>query len=456
MNHAYSAYLEAGHFPGANGGERIQAALDQLGDLPKVISVGPDGPDAQGCWLLKQALRIPSNTTLLLNGARLFLADGANDNLLRNTHADSADERRNHDIHVAGLGGAELNGNARNQRRQSQVFRTMGISFHKVDRVSIKGIALGPTEAWGMGLEDISDLLVDGIRFQQDGSTHNQDGVHVSGPGRRVVVTNIIGTIADDAVAIDAGADVEDYRGSARGQGGRLEDVVVSNIAVKNMSAGAIVRTIASKGKPLDGVFISQVIIDGANQVLKIGWDRMGARRGGRDVGDVFPSCDEHKNIVIDGVKGSTPDVFLRIESNVKNLTVKNVRGSCGTAAVSNQCGAGGSYSMENVTLEDWVIDGCHSALDLGGEASVMRLTMRNAVFTAAPNTAGAAVRLSGAGQSFEAKRITLEHVDFSGFAEGVVIAQGVTLRGPLLCRDVDFEHALHKLHGHEGEVQFV
>jgi hypothetical protein len=153
------ALLQARQFPGKNGGERIQAAIDSLGILPKVIEVGPQGPDSEGCWLLTRALILPSNTTLILYGARLFLADHVSDNMLRNFHADTHDSRRDENIHILGVGGAELDGNAVNQLRQAQVYRNFGIAFHKVDNASIKGITLGPTHAWGMGLENVNDLL---------------------------------------------------------------------------------------------------------------------------------------------------------------------------------------------------------------------------------------------------------------------------------------------------------
>jgi hypothetical protein len=207
----------------------------------------------------------------------------------------------------------------------------------------------------------------------------------VCGPGSRICISNIIGTVADDAIAIDAGAGAEDYRGSARGPRGLLKNVVVSNVTVKNLRSGAVVRTLASKAKPLDGVFISQVTITGSNQVLKIGWDRWGARQGGHDVGDVFPSCEEHKNIIIEGVKGSTDDVFCRIESNVKNLTIRNVRGNCAEAAFTNISPDGYCFSMQNVLLEDWVIDGCRIALEIYGAVAWSNFPVKNSIFSAAP-----------------------------------------------------------------------
>ena len=446
--------LNASQFPGKNGGERIQAAIDSLGKYPKVIEVGPQGPDLDGRWLLTRALILPSNTTLILYGARLFLADNISDNMLRNFHADTGDNRRDENIHILGVGGAELDGNAVNQIRQAQVYRNFGIAFHKVDNASIKGIALGPTQAWGMGLENVNDLLIESIRFRQDGKTENQDGVHVCGPGSRICISNILGTVADDAIAIDAGAGAEDYRGSARGSGGFLENIVVSNVSVSNLRAGAVVRTLASKGKALDGVFISQVAITGSNQVLKIGWDRWGARQGGRDVSNVFPSCEEQKNIVIEGVKGSTDAVFCRIESDVKNLTIRNVRGSCGEAAFTNISPDGYCFSMENVLLEDWAIEGCSVAVEIGGGVTCSSFTLRDSVFSAAAGKNTTAIRLSGEGKNLELRRLMVDNVLFDGYSIGLQVRSDVLIGDPVRIIHSDFAGAKHELDAPQEKVK--
>jgi len=446
--------INAIQFPGKNGGERIQAAIDSLGENHKVIDVGHHGPDQGGVWLLTKAIILPSNTTLVFHNSRLFMADNVSDNMIRNFHADSGDDRRDQNIHLLGLGGAELNGNAENQVRQDQVYKNFGIAFHKIDSASIKGIVLGPTEAWGMGLENVNDLFVDGVRFQQDGKTHNQDGVHICGPGSRICISNIIGTVADDAIAIDAGAGAEDYRVSARGSGGRLENIIVSNVSVKNLRSGAVVRTVAAKGKSLDGVFISQVMITDANQVLKIGWDRWGARQAGHEIGDVFPACEEQQNIVIDGVKGTTDDVFCRIESNVKNLTIRNVRGKCGAAAFTNISPDGDCFSMENVLLDDWIIEGCKSGIEIGGDVLCSNFAVKNSAFSAVTDSGGTGIHLSGTGKTLKLSKLLFDHVTFKGFARGAKAGKDVQIEGAVKIVNSDFNGARNEIDIPEDKVK--
>jgi hypothetical protein len=95
-----NALLDACQFPGKNGGERIQAAVDSLGTKLKVINIGPHGPDLEGCWVLTRAIIVPSNTTLVFYGSRLFMADRASDNMIRNFHAETGDSGRDENIHT--------------------------------------------------------------------------------------------------------------------------------------------------------------------------------------------------------------------------------------------------------------------------------------------------------------------------------------------------------------------
>jgi hypothetical protein len=233
-----------------------------------------------------------------------------------------------------------------------------------------------------------------------------------------------------------------------------LENIVVSNVSVKNLRSGAVVRTVASKGKGLDGVFISNVTITGSNQVLKIGWDRWGARQGGHEIGDVFPSCEEQKNIVIEGVKGSTEDVFCRIESNVKNLTIRNVRGNCGTTAFTNISPDGDCFSMENVLLDDWVIEGCKIGVEIGGGVKCSNFRVKNSVFSAATGQDSICIRLSGEGKTLELERMMFDNVIFDGFSSGLKVGNDVLIRGTVRIVNSDFAGARNELDIPGGKVQ--
>ena len=100
-------------FDGKDGGTRIQAAIDaaEAAPGPNVVMVGPVGPDADSRWEVSKAIELPSPTTLILQGAYLFLADRANCNLIENRDYIEGNE----DIHVVGRGGARLDQNPTHQ-----------------------------------------------------------------------------------------------------------------------------------------------------------------------------------------------------------------------------------------------------------------------------------------------------------------------------------------------------
>jgi hypothetical protein len=443
---------DANKYPGANGGEKIQAAMDAAGIKKKTIWVGSNGPDEDSVWKITNTLKIPANTTLILSGAKLVLGDQVNDNIIRNANAGSLDGARDSNIHIIGLGQAEIDGNGSWQTRQSEVHWNFGIHFHKADNCSVQGITIGPTNAWGTSFEDVNNLIVDRIRFNQDGRTTNQDGVHVGGPGSRISISNILGTIGDDAIAIVSGAD--DPRGSCFGRGGLLTGVVVNNVSVDNIRDGAVLRTVASRGKPLDGVYASNLAIRNSNQVLKIGWSRFGLKESeGYVEGSIFPLPEEHQNICVDGVWGSTDDTFCMIESDVKNLTIRGVRGVCGNAAFSN-CRSGYSFSLENTLLEDWKLDGSKRAVEFAGQSACKGLTLRDCRFTAKDTPGSTALYFSGEGMPLSAEGVSVENVTFESYKTGLYVDGSVTMPDSVCLREVHFINSEKELELHAGAVK--
>lgn len=178
----------------------------------------------------------------------------------------------------------------------------------------------------------------------------------------------------------------------------------------------------------LDGVFASNLAIHGSNQVLKIGWDRGSIRGQEGFCKEFFPTADEHKNIHINGVYGTTDDVFCKIESDVKNLTIRGVRGTCGKTAFSNICGMPYCFSMENVLLDDWMLEGPAVAIDIGGKVRCKGLTVSNSRFTAGDGKGEVGIRISGMGEELELGDLVVEGTSFSGFQQETRIASDVRM----------------------------
>ena len=133
-----------------------------------------------------------------------------------------------------------------------------------------------------------------------------------------------------------------------------------------------------------------------------------------------------------DGVKGSTDDVFCRIESNVKNLTIRNIRGKCGAAAFTNISPDGDCFSMENVLLEDWIVEGCKVGIEIGGDATCSNFTVKNSVFSSMTDSDGTGIHLSGTGKTLKLNKLLFDNVNLKGFARGVKIGTDVQIEDML------------------------
>ena len=476
-------FHQAEDYEGETGGERIQSAIAAVAAEPghNVVVVGPTGPDADGRWVLTRAIELPSHTTLILLGAYLFLADKANDNLIRNRDFDEG----NTDIHVIGLGGARLDGNAANQDRavrgrdveiwmeergmplsrstrevigemsvaefeaqratedDTLGLRNMGIHFYNVDNLSLRGFAIGPTNSWAIMPERVRNVLISDITLAQDGREPNQDGIHITGPAERVAISNIVGTCGDDVIALS----------SVEGERGPITGVTVTNVVIRNRWCTGILRTVVAKGYPIDGVYASNLQLLGgegyseAHAVLKFGNSRPGF--GGLE------QCtpEEHANITVENVFAKDwRGPYCAVFSPVKNLTIRGARGShtgpffhnfgqamdgliledCRTTLI------GGpeepfvtgmiQFCLENFNYNDTLLRGTPAAVVLDGgplkDVEIRNVSLRSALKPGdkVAETGIAGLRLAGDARvdSLRVSGLTIE-----GYETGVIIEEG-------------------------------
>jgi hypothetical protein len=354
----------ASEYGGANGGAQIQQAIDATpAESHAVVAVPASGPDDQASvtgdasdvWSLTESLVLPSDTTLLLLGATLRLADGVGDTMIRNASAERGDEARDHDVHVVGVGGAHVDGNAaaqhgvvvpveepQHQGLEYPFHRRNAIDLHRVDRFSVTGLRIGPTNAYPIAPEDVTDGYVADILYCQDGTTRNQDAINVGGPARNVVIENLRGRLADGAVTIAS-------RGTATSHKSIYEGGDVRNIHVRNChfegvelvehrwtgegieqtdrrvmadgerrNATGIVHTYPHHEATLERVRIANV--SGSN---------MGppAYRAGGEPASVETMTDpsRHDDVVVDGLVADGSPV-CDLKSPIGDLTIRNAR----------------------------------------------------------------------------------------------------------------------------------
>ena len=331
----------ASNYPGKTANEKINNALKEALATPgnNVIGLGPQGPGENGQWVLTESIKLPSHTTLILAGAHLKVEEGRKMLILENDDPVNG----NTDIHVIGWGEAKLDGNARREPERSGG----SVHFYKVDNLTLKGFQIGRTSGWALKLEDVRNLHVSDLHFFQGNEHPWQDGIHVVGPAHTVVINNITGTFGDDVIVVDGAM-------GSKGPGGPVRGVTVTNVVATNIWGAAILRTIAAKGKPVEGVYCNNLTFftnaGGSDAAIKIGWD--GKLEKFKDW--TQPSPEEHKNIVIENLyipywKGPV----VTVQNSVKNLTLRNV-----TAIHEGSF----FYNLEH-EVDGLTIDNCHSTL---------------------------------------------------------------------------------------------
>jgi len=246
----------ASDFSGANGGEMIQAAIDDMGTTIGHMIIGPEGPDSftdgngrnwSNVWKISSSVSIPSNTTLHIFGT-IVGADGLDDNIFRNEVAGDGTSNRNHDIYYRGYGVGRIHQNPENFTLSHSGFsiEKFGIVTHKVDNCGIQNLNVGPTFKHATLFEDINQgggneeysAFTQNITYFQNDATPNQDCHPLIGPIDNFSVDGLFGTAGDDVVFINGEPNGNHPQ---IGSGGKVEQVNIRNIhTVKHPNAPSL------------------------------------------------------------------------------------------------------------------------------------------------------------------------------------------------------------------------
>jgi len=245
---------DASQFSGADGGTQIQNAIDEANGEAgsNIVVVDGAGPDdvsgstgsvsdalrAQNAWKLTSHLSIPSFTTLIVHNAYIFLADGADDNFVRNDDFTNGNEH----IAIVGDGNTVWDGNDDNQTQfdnsTADARKNLGFRFFTVDDLTLHQFRVRETNAWAVKAEDVTDCRITELTIKQSSGGRNRDGPHVVGPAEEVTISDIEGRAEDDTVAV--GANEPSGFGYNDGGGGDVSDVTIANVASEQHDAHTV------------------------------------------------------------------------------------------------------------------------------------------------------------------------------------------------------------------------
>ena len=410
--------LFAHQYSGANGGEMIQAAIDDASAnhdaATVVVNGGPDDLSGEANavrgsgYRVTQTILHKSNVTLLLVDAYLWLEDSINDNVIRNENATSGDTTRDTNLNIEGIGDAFIDGNPDGNTDSTVGRGRVGIDYFKVDTFSIEGIAVR-AQAWALTCEDFTNGHYEDIEFRQK-TNNNGDGIKPIGPLEGLTATNLRGTTSDDLIRP---ATWNDNATGSRGPGGDVNNVVVSNVNVESLSGGSVLGTRVQDGPngenwTIDGVYgynLHHRNTQSDSNSVKIGYNQDA------------PEISQHKNIVIDGLWRNGGSSAVSLENPVENLTVKNVQGH-GNRAINVKTGIEvRGLTMDSIRME--LQSGTREGLGFFGPVS--DFTVTDVRFTEASG-------ISAGGLHFSSQRFTdgtIRDVRVNTTGTGVIAESG-------------------------------
>ena len=209
------------------GSAYVSSKIEEAGrDQSRTASVS-------GSWEIDEAIRLPSNFTLILENAHLRMADGVYSNMFVNEHhgtdigrtADGTDRN----INIIGSGEAILDGgkyNGLSERNQLQdglppIWKNNLLLFTNVDGFKVSGLSCRNQRWWALNFVycgngylgniefcacDIAIVEYRGLKREKykEVLVKNADGIDLRQGCHDIVIENITGFTEDDSVALTA------------------------------------------------------------------------------------------------------------------------------------------------------------------------------------------------------------------------------------------------------------
>ncbi len=337
-----------------NGAEYITA------QIAAGIANGTRTATITGHWTMEQAVRIPGDFTLILDGCHLQMAEDSFDNLFVNAHHDTDLGRTvdgtDRNIRILGKNGAILDGGKYNglseqnhlQDGRPPIWKNNLILFTNVEGFEISGIHCRNQRWWAMNfiycggghLHHLDfcacDIGIDRSGQVYHGLKHNRykeilvknaDGIDIRQGCHDIVIENITGFTEDDSVAL-TGLDWVMERHFAVAE--MCSDICW--ITVKNVATAAFCTNVRMLNQ--GGIKLHDITVDGVEDTSA---DSPHMERGlyGVRIGDVG----------LYGARHATAD-------ETYNITIRNVR-SRGRMAAVGLAGAMRDVCIENITAFD-------------------------------------------------------------------------------------------------------
>lgn len=208
-------------FEGKNISEKISNALGFLKECDGGTILFKDNT----VYLITEAIALPSNTTMVVDGCKIKLADQIFDNIIRSGNLDIDEQNPNSyvkqllpakNIRIVGKNGAVIEGaenfyegvNPKTGVKEKWLgdywgWRNFTILFSYVDGFEISGLKVQKTHSWGIVLTNgCKNGHVNNLELHT--TVKNGDGVSIIQGGSDILIENITGETSDDSIILAA------------------------------------------------------------------------------------------------------------------------------------------------------------------------------------------------------------------------------------------------------------
>lgn len=315
-----------------------------------------------GEWEIAEAIRLPSDFTLILEDCHLRQADGCYENIFVNEHNETEIGKTldgtDRNISILGKGRAVLDGGEYNglgertppDERPAPLYKNHLIFFTNVDGFKISGLQCIHQRYWATNfvycrngyIGDI-DFCADDRRIDQSGNLvhgliqgdlysniyiKNADGIDLRGGCQNITIENITGFTEDDTVALTA-LDGPSLRRFA--VAGLSSDIC--NVTIKNVRAAAfcsLVRLLNQGDIKLHDIEVDGVF-DTCESCLHLDKGGRAVRVGDRYLyGPRHCTKDETYNITVKNVYAAGGEA-LALAGEIGNLVIYGIECAEGT-----------------------------------------------------------------------------------------------------------------------------
>ena len=314
-----------------------------------------------GDWEIDEAIRLPSNFTLILEDAHLRLGDGTHSNIFTNEHNETEVGKTtagtDSNISIIGRGRAILDGGNMNDvhervpvdKRTAPIWKNNLILFTNVNGVKVSGISCINQRWWAMnfiycrnGYVGNIDFCADDRRYDENGKlvhgliredtsnvhVKNADGVDLREGCQSFVIENLTGFTEDDSVALTglAGGMEKNFR--VEGLSSDIANVTIRNIRTASFCTN--VRMLNQGNVKLHDIDIDGVY-DASESSPHVNHGNFAIRIGDKHMyGERHATAEETYNISVKNVYGRGRAV-IALAGEMSNVVFYGIEAAEGT-----------------------------------------------------------------------------------------------------------------------------